>query len=387
MTSPPVIPGDERLFAECADLIHGRRLGLITNPSGVDRSLRPTSERLRAAGCQLVALFSPEHGLYGQAADGVQVAATRDPRTGVPVHSLYGATLRPDAGTLAGVDVMLFDIQDVGARFYTYLYTMSLSMEASAARGIPFVVLDRPNPNGGSTVAGALLDPAFASFVGRYPIPVQYGLTLGELARLFNEVFHLGAELHVVPLQGWRRSFCWEDTGLLWVPPSPNMPTADTARVYPGTCFCEGTNLSEGRGTAKPFEQVGAPFVDGYRLSDWLNGLDLPGAIFRAVCFQPTASKHAGQLCQGVQIHVRDRRCFQAVRTGLEILAAVRRFWPAAFAWRQPENGIHPFDRLAGTDRIRLGLERGIPVPELAAGWEEPLQAFRTLRQDFLLYP
>jgi len=381
--------GNENLFTDAhSGLIRGRRVGLITNHSGVDSLLRATADRLHAsAACELVALFGPEHGIRGDAADGASVETSRDPHTGVPAYSLYGETQRPDADMLADVEVMLFDIQDVGVRFYTYLYTMSMSMEACAGRGIPFVVLDRPNPIGGEIVAGNLLDPAFASFVGLYPIPVQYGMTVGEIARLFNQVFALGADLHVVPMQGWQRHFLWDDTGLPWVAPSPNMPAVDTAVVYPGTCFFEGTNLSEGRGTTKPFEQIGAPFVDGHRLADRLNGLDLPGVRFRPVFFQPATSKHAGQVCQGVQIHVRDRSRFQAVRVGFETLAAVRQLWPGDFAWRIPAGGIYNFDRLAGTDRTRLALDEGIPVADLTATWADERRQFEQQRRSYLLYP
>ena len=262
-----VVLGCERLLA-AGGLIRDRRVGLITNHSGVDAHLQSTADRLHQSDlCTLVALYGPEHGIRGAAQDGEHIAHSTDHRTGVPTYSLYGQVRAPDAAMLADVELMLFDIQDVGARFYTYLYTMSLSMAACAQAGIPFLVLDRPNPIGGQAVAGNCLDPAFASFVGQYPIPVRYGLTIGELARLFNEEYGIGADLHIVPMEGWQRSFYWEDTGLPWVPPSPNMPSPETAVIYPGTCFFEGTNVSEGRGTAKPFEQFGAPFIDGARLS------------------------------------------------------------------------------------------------------------------------
>ena len=259
---PRVVLGTERLLEDCFHLIAGQRLGLITNPSGVNAALQATADRLhQAAGTELVALFGPEHGIRGDADDGTAVSTSRDPRIGVPAHSLYGTARQPDKTMLQDVDVLLFDIQDVGVRFYTYLYTMSLSMAASAALDRPFIVLDRPNPIGGQDVEGNLLDPAFASFVGLYPIPIRYGMSIGELAGLFNQAFEIHVELHVVEMQGWQRSSYWEDTGLSWIPPSPNMPTVDTAVVYPGMCFFEGTNISEGRGTSKPFEQVGAPFI------------------------------------------------------------------------------------------------------------------------------
>lgn len=380
--------GNERLFDdEQFDLIRGQRIGLITNHSGVDSQLRATADRLHETdGCDLVALFGPEHGIRGDVADGAVVTTDRDPQTGVTAHSLYGETNKPDEHMLDRIDVMLFDIQDVGVRFYTYLYTMSLSMEACAARNIPFLLLDRPNPIGGVQIAGRVLDPPFASFVGLYPIPVQYGMTIGEIARLFNETFAIDADLHVVPLQGWKRDLFWEDTGLPWVYPSPNMPTVDTAVIYPGMCFFEGTNLSEGRGTVKPFEQVGAPFVDAYRLADYLNQLELPGVLFRPVYFQPSFGKHADQVCQGVQLHILDRSSFQAVRTGFEVIDAARRLFPDDFAWRIPGKGIYNFDRLAGTDAIRLALDRGTPVVDLVADWQPDLDRFDDLRRSFLLY-
>ena len=382
-----LVLGNERLLDTAFPLIAGKRLGLITNPSGVDSCLRATADQLhQVQGVELVVLFGPEHGIRGDAADGTPVDATRDQQTGVLAHSLYGERRQPNEAMLRNLDALIFDIQDVGVRFYTYLYTMSLSMVACAHRGLPFIVLDRPNPIGGSAVEGNVLDPAFASFVGLYPIPIRYGMSVGELARLFNEEFSLGADLHVVEMHGWQRSSYWETTGLPWLPPSPNMPTVDTAVVYPGMCYFEGTNISEGRGTTKPFEQVGAPFIEAARLADQLNTLELPGTLFRPVYFQPSAGKYAGDTCQGIQVHVLDRRIFQPVRTGLEALAAIKRLWPQEFAWHIPQSGIHNFDRLAGTNQMRLELDAGTPVSELLASWEPELQKFDKLRKNYLLY-
>ena len=386
--------GCERLFESAFELIAGRRVGLITNPSGVNSSLEATADRLyRTEGTELVALFGPEHGIRGDAEDGVAVEdavladTLRDPRTGIPVHSLYGERRRPDPDQLSGLDVLVFDIQDVGARFYTYLYTMSLAMEAAAEAGLPFVVLDRPNPIGGREVEGNVLEPAFASFVGLYPIPVRHGMTAGELARLFNEAHGIGADLHVVETQGWHRDLYWDDLGLPWVAPSPNMPTPATAVVYPGMCFFEGTNVSEGRGTTRPFEQVGAPYIDAFRLADHLNQLDLPGARFRPVFLSPSFGKYAGEACQGIHLHVLDRLAFRAVATGFHTLIAVRQLWPDQFAWRVPSKGIHNFDRLAGSDRVRLAIDGGAGVEDLEAEWAGQRQAFLERRQQFLLYP
>jgi len=380
--------GCERLFADEADLIRHRRVGLITNNSGVDSQLVATADRLhRSDLCDLVALFGPEHGIRGAAQDGEKIGTFDDPQTGVPAYSLYGESRAPDAEMLADIDLMLFDIQDIGARFYTYLYTMSMSMEACAQHDIPFVVLDRPNPIGGEEVSGNLLDPAFASFVGRYPIPVRYGLSIGELAQLFNVEYGIGVELHIVKMQGWQRQHYWEDTGLPWVPPSPNMPTVETAVVYPGTCFFEGTNLSEGRGTTKPFEQLGAPFIDGIQFAAALSEENLPGVLFRPVFFQPSTSKYANELCQGVQLHVIDRRAFDPLRTGFAALIKAKQLYAADFAWRIPKGGIHNFDRLAGGDDVRQCIDSGMDVDTLLSAWQVQREAFLALRQRHLLYP
>ena len=284
--------------------------------------------------------------------------------------------------------MLLFDIQDVGVRFYTYLYTMSLAMEACAAAGLPFVVLDRPNPLGGLAVEGNVLDaPAFASFVGRYPIPVRYGLTIGELARLFNREFGIGADLHVVEMGGWRRSMGWRETSLHWVPPSPNMPSPQTVAVYPGMCFFEGTNVSEGRGTASPFEQVGAPWIDGFALARRAEALGLPGAVVRPVFFRPSFGKHVGLSCGGIQLHPSPDEGFSPVRTGFHLLAEARRGWPGAFEWRTNPEGIHNFDKLAGTDRVRLALDDGAAVDDLIAEWAVERAPFEDRRQRYLRYP
>ena len=381
--------GCERLFDnDVIGLVQGRRIGLITNHSGVDGDLRATADRLHAAdGMELRLLFGPEHGIRGDAEDGVAIDTGSDAQTGVAAVSLYGERREPTADELAGLDVMLFDIQDVGVRFYTYLYTMSLSMVACARAGVPFVVLDRPNPLGGVDVEGNMLDPAFASFVGLFPIPVRYGLTIGELARLFNEQFGIGADLHVVDMLGWRRSMYWQDTGLPWVAPSPNMPTPDTVAVYPGMCFIEGTNVSEGRGTTRPFEQVGAPYIDGFALAESLTAQDLPGVRFRPVFFRPAFGKYAGQTCRGVQLHTCPGAPFSPVRVGFSVLAAIRRACPEDFLWRTSQKGIHNFDKLAGTDRIRLAIDDGATIDDLLFDWGQQRADFEDTRQKYLHYP
>ncbi len=380
----PISLGNEVLLEERFGLVRGRRVGLITNPSGVNARLEATADVLLRSGVRLTALFGPEHGARGEQAAGAPVASSRDGRADIPVHSLYGETRRPTPEMLSGIDAMLFDVQDVGARFYTYVATMVHALEACAEQGVPFVVLDRPNPIGGA-MEGNLLDPAFASFVGPGPILLRHGMTAGELARLFNAEFNLGADLTVVPTRGWRRTMFYDETGLLWVPPSPNMPTMETTVVYPGMCLMEGTAVSEGRGTTKPFEQVGAPGIDGRQLARHLNERGIPGAIFRPVTFEPFTGKQSGQACEGVQVHVTDRRIYPAVRAGLEALAAVRDLFPGVLAWRNVD-GVYPFDRLMGTDRVRQALDAGAGAEEIVANFEPDIQGFAERRGPYLLY-
>ena len=382
-----VLLGNERLFTDALDIVAGKRLGLITNPTGLDSRLRATADRLHEApDVELVALFGPEHGIRGDSEDGITVADGVDARTGVPSFSLYGNDRKPRPAVLADVDCLLFDIQDVGVRFYTYLYTMSLAMMACAGLEKPFVVLDRPNPIGGDLLEGNTLDPEFSSFVGMYPIPVRYALTIGEVARLFNDAFGIGADLHVVDMAGWRRDMLWDATGLPWVSPSPNMPSPQTALVYPGMCFFEGTNLSEGRGTAKPFEQIGAPYIDGHRLADEMNCLRIPGVMWRAVYFRPSFGKHAGELCSGVQLHVTEPRLLRPVAAAFHLMARIKSLWPSDFHWHLRADGIHNFDRLAGTDSLRRALDNGTQVDELLAVWKAEQRAFSPLRTGFLHY-
>lgn len=385
-TESTVRLGVDVLLSEQFSLIAGKRVGLITNPTGIDSTGRHIIDRLHAdSRVKLVALFSPEHGIRGDAQAGAKVDDSVDGKTGLPIYSLYGKTVKPTPQMLKGIDVLLFDIQDIGARFYTYIYTMAYAMEAAAENKIPFVVLDRPNPIGGTQVEGPVLDTAFRSFVGRYPIPIRHGMTAGELARMFNEEFGIEAKLTVVPVQGWHRSDWFDETRLIWVKPSPNMVTLDTATVYPGLCLIEGTNVSEGRGTPKPFETIGAPWIDGPRLASALNALRLPGVKFEATRFAPTASKYQGEPSEGVHVRVTDRESFQPVRTGLYILATLLKLYPNEFQWRM--SGNRPFvDLLAGTDAVRVGLDQGIPVDEIVKGWSAQLQAFQRLRAKYLLY-
>ncbi|MEP6908163.1 MAG: DUF1343 domain-containing protein [Pseudoxanthomonas sp.] len=383
---PPMpTTGIEVLLEKPLDLLRGKRIGLITNPTGVDRNLRSGIDLLaRHPSLQLVALFGPEHGVRGNAQAGEHVTASRDAATGLPVFSLYGEHREPTPDMLKDLDVLVFDIQDVGARFYTYPYTLAGAMRAARRANIPVVVLDRPNPIGGTQVEGPVLEPEYASFVGEFPIPVRHGMTIGELAQLFNEEFGIGAQLHVVPMKRWRRDGDEPGGMLQWVPPSPNMPTPDTARVYPGTALFEGTNVSEGRGTARPFETIGAPFIDADVLAVHMNALDLPGVRFRPVWFTPTFSKQAGVLCGGVQIHVTGRDAFLPFRTGLALLKAIHDLYPQAF---QFDSANPPFfDKLAGNGWIRQSIEQGESVEAMEKRWQPALQRFQAIRQRYLMY-
>ncbi len=374
--------GIEVLLHDRLDLVRGKHVGLITNPTGVDRELVSDVDLLaHAPGVHLVALFGPEHGIRGAHQAGASVGSQRDPVTGLPVYSLYGKTRQPTPAMLKGVDVLVFDIQAVGARFYTYLYTMADAMKAAAAAHIPVLVLDRPNPIGGVAVQGPVLDPKFASFVGEYPIPLRYGMTIGELARLFNQQFHIGADLTVVRMRGWERSMYYDDTPLQFVMPSPNMPTQSTALVYPGMGLVEGTNVSEGRGTTRPFELAGAPWIDAEKLARVLNDKHLSGVRFRPVHFTPTFSKYEGQPCNGIEVHVMDRDAFNPVVVGLTVIATIHDIYPHQFAFNASD-----FDRLVGNDWIRQDIEKGVPVPEMQRRWQVGLSQFEKVRRKYLLY-
>jgi len=382
-----VSPGLAQLLGHRLNLVQGRRVGLITNASGALPDLTDARTALQAAGIHITTLFSPEHGLYAVEPDGAAVTSGRGP-DGLPVYSLYGETRRPTPEMLAGLDVLLFDIQDVGARFYTYIWTMSLALETAAEAGLPFIVLDRPNPIGGEVIEGPTLEPAYASFLGRHPLPIRHGLTVGEMARWLDGTLNLGADLTVIPMKGWRREMFFADTGLPWVPPSPAMPWPATALVYPGACLVEGANLSEGRGTALPFHLVGAPWIDGRRLARALNQLDLPGVRFRPVIFQPAAHKWARQRCGGVQLHVTSRRAFRPVTAGLHLLATVQALYPDEFAWRGSSGeGSRPhIDLLTGADKVRRALDTGVSMADLVASWADELDQFAQACRLYRLY-
>ena len=383
MTESPK-PGIEVLLTDSAHLVSGLRAGLITNHTAIASDGRHTIDLLIEAGVELTALFGPEHGIRGTIDEGGRVDDAVDAGTGLPIYSLYGESLQPTPAMLADVDILLFDIQDIGARYYTYVSTMALAMEAAAREGIPFVVLDRPNPIGGVHVQGNVLEPEHASFVGLYPVPMRHGMTAGELARLFNQEFGIDAELHVVPAAGWQRAQWFDETGLPWVPTSPNMPSLESATHYPGTCLFEGTNLSVGRGTDIAFQQIGAPGLDGARLAQRLNDYALPGVRFEPASFTPLGPgdrKYDGVEVSGIRLVTTDRGVYDPTTAGVAALIEARRLSGSAWSWRPAH-----FDRLAGTTSLREVIEAGLDLSQIVSDWEARLAEFNSLRSRYLLY-
>jgi uncharacterized protein YbbC (DUF1343 family) len=382
--------GTDILFHK--DLLQGRRIGLVCNPASIDAEFRHVIDRALAAGVTLGALFGPQHGIRSDVQENmIESPHARDEARRVPVYSLYSETREPTDEMLAGLDALVIDLQDVGTRIYTYIYTMAYCLKAAARTGLPVIVCDRPNPIGGTAVEGPMLEKGYESFVGLYELPMRHGMTIGELARMFNEHAGLGAKLEVIPMQGWAREMYFDATGLPFVLPSPNIPTLDAEIVYPGTVLFEGINVSEGRGTTKPFELVGAPWVaDPEAFARRLNTLGLPGAVFRPHAFEPTFHKHAHVLCGGCQIHVTDREAFRSVETGVALVLAFREAGPDAFAWRDPpyeyEYTLPPIDILYGSDGLRAGIDAGLSARQIAEQWVEPVRAFEQVRARYLLY-
>ncbi len=366
-------------------LLRSRRVGLVTNPTGLDGQMRPTVDLLHSRFC-LTALFAPEHGVRGEQAAGERVRQTRDRRTGLPVYSLYsGGGQHLTEEMLADFDILVYDIQDVGSRYYTYIYTLLYVLQDCARAGKPLLVLDRPNPLGGEAVEGNLVREEYRSFVGGYPLCMRYGLTAGEFARMANGTLGLGAQLTVVPCRGWRRAMLWPQTGRLWVMPSPGLPRFTAALLYSGTCLFEGTNLSEGRGTAAPFELIGAPYIDEpERLAEALNAQKMPGIYFRPLFFVPCAHKHAEQLCGGVQLHVTDGTALRPVRAALALLYEVQARWPRDFAWQTPlPPATRPHIELLGGDDL---LYRRAPLAQVLAQYAADEEQFRAEKCAWHLY-
>jgi uncharacterized protein YbbC (DUF1343 family) len=382
--------GSDLLLASAR--LRGTRVAIVCNHASVDRGFLHIVDRLAGAdGITLAAIFGPQHGFRSDVQDNmIETPHRDDPSRRVPIYSLYSETREPTAEMLRGIDVMVIDLQDIGARIYTYIYTMANCLRACGRHGVPVIVCDRPNPINGLDVEGALLRSGFESFVGLFPIPMRHGMTIGELALLFNDRFNLGATLEVVKMEGWRREMYSDAADLPWVMPSPNMPTLDTAVVYPGTVLFEGTMLSEGRGTTRPFELVGAPWIEAERFAREMNALQLPGAFFRPAVFEPTFQKHAKQSCGGCQIHVTDRAAFKPVLTGAALIQMFRRQDAGKFAWRQPpyeyEHEKLPIDILAGSDDLRRQIESGAAPQDMAESWRADEEEFRRLRAPYLLY-
>jgi uncharacterized protein YbbC (DUF1343 family) len=373
----PVRTGLEALLERGHPLIDGRRVGLVTNHTAIDRDLRPAIDRLhRDERFGLVHLYGPEHGVRGDVQAGDHVASAIDEATSLPVDSLYGKTRKPTPAMLEGVEVLLFDIQDAGARFYTYISTMVLAFEAAVEAGIPYVILDRPNPITGARIEGPMLDPAYTSFVGIHEIPIRHGLTMGELARLVA-TDRGWPEPHIVRVEGWAREQWWDETGLPFVQPSPNLPTLDSLTLYPGTCLFESTTLSEGRGTTRPFELIGAPWVDPTALVADLRARNLPGVGFRPASFVPMFSKHQGETCRGVQVHILDRDALQPIEVAVHLLHAFRAQSPEDFAWRPGSALGMSANLLYGSDRLHVMLDAGATAKDVIATWDEGLDTYR----------
>ena len=376
---------------DCVDsysqVFQGKRVGIITNHTAYNSSGRYIVDVIRdIPDVKVTALFGPEHGLWGKEQDAIKIDNQTDPVYGLQVYSLYGKTLKPTPEMLQYIDILIFDIQDIGARFYTYIYTMSLAMEAAAENNKRFVVLDRPNPINGFCVEGNLLEPAFSSFVGLYPVPVRHGMTAGELAKMFNDQGWLKdgvkADLVIIPMKGWRRRMWYDQTGLSFIKTSPNMSDLQTAAIYPGLCLLEGTNISEGRGTEKPFLQFGSPWIDSKRLAGRLNKLSLPGMRFEPASFTPESSKYKGQTCNGVRIIILERDRLEPYFSGVRIVNEIYRMYPQDFQWKAGH-----FDRLCGTSKIRNAISNQSSLNSLRKKWQEELDEFLKIRKKYLIYP
>lgn len=381
--------GLEVFLARPPAVVRGKRIGLITNHSGIDRQRRSTVDLLHALpGAKLTTLFSPEHGIRG--VEDTAVPSTTDEKTGLPVHSLYGATHKPTPEMLRDVDVLVFDIQDIGVRQYTYESTMALAMQAAAEKGIPIVVLDRPNPVTGVIVEGNILEPAFQTFVGIYPVASRHGMTIGELARMYNARQKIGADLTVIPMQGWRRAMWWDEVGLPWVNPSPNIRRFEAEIHYPGTVFFEAMNLSEGRGTDLPFEQTGAPWLDNQQVAARMNAMRLPGVRFEArdIPVAATGRQYPGQTIRGVRFIVTDRETYRPIAASLHMIALIRQLHPTEFQWRGPnarEPGLLTIERHGGSAKLKAAIDGGT-LPALLKEWDRDVAEFRRIRAPYLLY-
>lgn len=384
--------GLEKALNERINKFKSLSIGLICNHATVDHNFRHAADLFfEHPEINLTALFGPQHGIRGDVQDNmVETSHTTDKITGLPIYSLYSETREPTSEMLSGVDALVFDLQDVGCRVYTFIYTMANAMRACARDGKKMFVLDRPNPIGGLEVEGNVLEKGHESFVGMYPIPMRHGMTVGELAQLFNKEFEINCELEVITMDNWARDDYYDETDAPWVMPSPNMPTVDTAVVFPGTVYFEGTQVSEGRGTTRPFEIVGAPFIKSNEYADALNSLKLSGVTFRAIEFLPTFQKHAQSVCGGAFLHVTDRDSFEPVITGVAMVKTAFDLYPNEFKWKNPPYEYvydrNPFDVIAGTTKLRESFEKGIELNEIKRDWQKEVEKFKIVREKYLLY-
>jgi uncharacterized protein YbbC (DUF1343 family) len=384
--------GLETLLEARGDLLGDLRVGLICNQASVNHHFRHAADLFHEhQQINLRVLFGPQHGIRGDVQDNmIETGHAIDRATGLPVYSLYSETREPTEEMLNDVDVLVFDMQDVGCRIYTFVYTLANCMRSAVRFGKKVIVCDRPNPINGVGVSGNVLEPEFASFVGQYPLPTRHGMTVGELALMFNQHFNIGCDLEVIPATGWRRELWFDDTDAPWVLPSPNMPTVESATVFPGTVHFEGTQMSEGRGTTRPFELIGAPYVEPEAYADELNALNFEGVYFRSCVFQPTFQKHAKVSCGGVQIHVTDRNLFEPVSVGIGMVKTAYDMYPDQFLWKEPPYEYvfdkNPFDVICGTDATRKAMESGISLTDIIDIWQKPLNDFKVIREAFLLY-
>jgi uncharacterized protein YbbC (DUF1343 family) len=384
--------GIEVLLGERLDLVQGAKVGAVVHPASLLPNFQHSADVLvHQKSFRLVSLFGPQHGARGEKQDNmIESGFYRDPETRLPVHSLYSETRKPTREMIEDVDVLLYDLQDVGTRVYTFIYTMAYCMQACAEYGKRMLVLDRPNPINGVQVEGNRLNTEYRSFVGLYPVPMRHGMTVGELALLFNSEFCIGCDLTIVPMKGWHRFHWFDQTGLPWIQPSPNLPTLDSATVYPGMVLVEGTQLSEGRGTTRPFEFIGAPFIKPREFADYLKDLELPGVYFRPAYFEPTFQKWAGQMCGGVQIHVKDREAFEPYLTGIAVISAARALYQDSFKWREPpyeyEYEKMPIEILCGGRDIPRMIEQALPPGQIRSSWQADVVQFLERRKPYLLY-
>jgi uncharacterized protein YbbC (DUF1343 family) len=393
MSNAPVQIGLDKFEKYWPKKLKGSCVGLLIHPASVNKRLNHATDLfIKSKKIKLKALFGPQHGIRGETQDNmVEWEGFHDRKTGLPVFSLYGRTRKPQSEMLKDLDVMIIDIQDIGSRYYTFIWTMELCMQACVEINKSMVILDRPNPIGGHNIEGPVLDMSFTSFVGQRPLPIRHGMTVGEIGNYLQNKFYPSLDFHIIPMDGWKRNMWFNETGIPWVMPSPNMPTPDTAAVYPGMCLLEATTLSEGRGTTRPFEIFGAPFIDPDILVKSLNELKLPGIIFRPMYFQPTFQKHAGKLCGGAQVHVLNREKFRPFKTGVAILKVIRDIYSNQFAWKKPpyeyEFEKTPIDILAGTDKLRKDIEDGKNLNHMEERWQEQCHQFqREIRRQYLIY-